>query len=238
MSKGRTPRRCLVDLNECPGPRIGAFVLLGIAARAVVQHQTWPGDSFIRFVGTLPFASKGTLTPTAHTRPSLSRRLGHGVTFGLVVLLDLMASSLAKLVQGYPCTLEGTSIDHSRNRACGRGSRRRHTHSRDHRRHPGGDWRDPLGPGLHGPRRRRTQALLLTETLPAGRTDRCAIVLSDRGCKSRRRRCQGGARPEASPESSLARRSWARGRNYPAMKSPSIMANRSGSSKCGKCPAP
>src|SRR5450756_1627010 len=56
---------------------------------------------------------------------------------------------------------EGSSDDHFGNRACGRGTGRRHTHSGDHRRHLVGGWRDPVGPGLYGPRGRRTEALLL-----------------------------------------------------------------------------
>src|SRR5674476_938861 len=58
---------------------------------------------------------------------------------------------------------EGSSDDHFGNRACGRGTGRRHTHSGDHRCHLVGGWRDPVGPGLYGPRGRRTEALLLKE---------------------------------------------------------------------------
>ena len=57
---------------------------------------------------------------------------------------------------------KGTSDDHSRNRAGGRGSTHEHLHPGDHRRHLGSGWSGPLGPRLHRPRDRWTQALLLT----------------------------------------------------------------------------
>src|ERR1035437_7970516 len=115
----------------------------------------------------LAYTAQNSPLPT-HEYVRGGSRLKRSVTGGISCAAGLMASSLAKPVQGCPCTVEGTSVDHSRSCACCGGIGGRHPHPGDNRLPVGGRWCDPVDPRRHGPRRRWTQALLLNRDLPAG----------------------------------------------------------------------
>src|SRR5665811_322526 len=114
--------------------------------------------------------SWGSWTFQRHSNGKPYASLPCGTGRGCVALRPV--DRLGLFVQGVPgshgpvhARRKGTSDDHSRDCACGCGIGRQHSHPGDHWRHPVGGWSDPVGPGLHGPRHRRSQALLLTGVL-------------------------------------------------------------------------
>src|SRR5665647_1703573 len=117
----------------------------------ISRSPSWGSWTFQGYPGRKPYAS-----------------LPCGTGRGCVALRPV--DRLGLFVQGVPgshgpvhAKRKGTPDDHSRNRAYRhRTTREEPRHTGNHRHHPVGDWSDPVGPGLHGSRRRRSQALLLT----------------------------------------------------------------------------
>ena len=130
------------------------------------SHQP---DSFIQVRAHLAVTQVRVPVPT-QAKPTFPSVVGSAECDGAIsCAAGIMASSLAKPVQGCLYTAEGTSVDHSRSCACCGGIGGRHPHPGDNRLPVGGRWCDPVDPGRHGSCSRRTQALLLNRDLPAGR---------------------------------------------------------------------